>query len=67
MSSLEHMIVDMVRVENGFVKYRYTFPGGPAPCFADVTQPVAKNFVLVFQTLVGDGVLVGLAHRLVFS
>jgi len=53
------MIVDMVRVENGFVMYRYTFPGGPAPCFADVTQPVAKNFVLVFQTLVGDGVLVG--------
>jgi hypothetical protein len=55
------MIVDMVRVENGFVKYRDTFPGGPAAYFADVTQPlfVAKNFILVFQTLVGDGVLVG--------
>jgi len=54
------MVVDIVRVENGFVKYRDTFPGGPTAYFADVTQPlfVAKNFILVFQTLVSDGVLV---------
>lgn len=55
------MIVDIVRVENGFVKYRNTFQGGPAAYFADITQPlfVAKNFLVVFQTQVGDGVLVG--------
>ena len=28
-------MVDMVRVENGSVKYRDTFPGGPAAYFAD--------------------------------
>ena len=59
--SLKHMILDMVRVGNEFVKYRDTFPGGPVVYFADVTQRLfmAKNFILVFQTLVGDGVLVG--------
>lgn len=56
----------MVRVENGFVKYRDTFPGGPAAYFADVTQPlfVTKNIILTLQTMVGDGVLVGSIDRL---
>jgi hypothetical protein len=55
------MIVDMVRIENGFVKYRDTFPGGPEAYFSDITQPLflTKNLILTFQTLVGDGVLVG--------
>jgi len=53
------MVVDMVRVESGFVKYRDAFPGRPAAYFADVTQPlfVVKVFILVFQTSVDDGVL----------
>jgi hypothetical protein len=55
------MVVDMIRIENGFVTYRDTFPGGPAAYFADINEPlfIAKNSLVVFQTLVGDGVLVG--------
>ncbi|KAJ8589772.1 hypothetical protein M405DRAFT_791234 [Rhizopogon salebrosus TDB-379] len=58
--STAHMVVDMVRIENGFVKYRDTFPGGPAAYFANINEPlfVAKNFIVVFQTLVGDAVLI---------
>jgi len=46
LKSLKHMVVDMLRVESEFVKYRDTFPGGPAAYFADVTQPlfVATKF-----------------------
>ena len=46
LKSLKHMVLDMVRIENEFVKYRDTCPGGPAAYFADVTQPlfVAKKF-----------------------
>jgi hypothetical protein len=61
LKSQKHMIVDMVRVESGFVKYRDTYPGGPDAYFADITQPlfVIKNLILTLQTMVGDGVLVG--------
>jgi len=64
MSSVEvskHMVVGIIRVVLGFVKYRDTFPGGPAAYFADITQPlyVAKNLIFTSQTLVGDAVLVG--------
>jgi hypothetical protein len=64
MSSVEvskHMVVGIIRVELGFVKYRDTFPGGPAAYFADITQPLylARNVIFTSQTLVGDAVLVG--------
>ncbi|KAJ8594709.1 hypothetical protein M405DRAFT_808478 [Rhizopogon salebrosus TDB-379] len=58
--STAYMVVDIVRTENGFVKYRDTFPGGPAAYFGDVTQPlyVTKYSLLTLQTMVGDGVLI---------
>jgi hypothetical protein len=77
LKSPKYMVVDIVRTENGFVKYRDTFPGGPAAYFGDVTQPlyVTKYSLLTLQTMVGDGVLVGpivldstvWAHRSIFS
>jgi len=60
--SIEHIIVDIVRVEEGLVRYRDAFPGGPPAFFADVAQVtfVIKNAIYVMQTLLGDGVVVSL-------
>jgi hypothetical protein len=57
----KHMIVDIIRLEDGLVKYRDTFPGGPAAFFADVSQMtyVVKNAIYILHTLLGDGVVVG--------
>jgi hypothetical protein len=54
------MIVDIIRVEDGLVKYRDTFPGGPAAFFADVAQVtyVTKDLIFILQTLLGDAVVV---------
>ncbi|KAG1746075.1 hypothetical protein EDB19DRAFT_1826488 [Suillus lakei] len=43
---------------DGLVRYRDTFPGGPAALFADVSQvmSVVKN-VIIMQTLAGNGVV----------
>ncbi|KAG1724546.1 hypothetical protein EDB19DRAFT_1644536 [Suillus lakei] len=58
--STVHMIVTIIRVENGFVKYRNTWPGGPAAFFADITEEtyVIKHALYIFQTVVADGVMV---------
>ncbi|KAG2137927.1 hypothetical protein DEU56DRAFT_343655 [Suillus clintonianus] len=58
--STVHMIVTIIRVENGFVKYRDTWPGGPAAFFADITEEtyVIKHALYIFQTVVADGVMV---------
>jgi len=50
-----------VRIDEGLVKYRDTFPDGPRAFFADVAQNtfVMKNAIFTLQTLVGDGVVVG--------
>jgi hypothetical protein len=58
--SLQHIVVDIIRLEDGFVKYRDTFPGGPAAFFQDISQPtfLTKNILFAFQTMLGDGVLV---------
>jgi len=55
------MVVDIVRTDEGLVKYRYTFPGGPLAFFADISQYtyVVKNAIYTLQTLVGDGVVAG--------
>jgi len=59
--SFKHMVVDIVRIDEGLVKYRDTFPGGPVAFFGDVTQGtfVIKNAIYALQTLLGDGVVVG--------
>ncbi|KAG1847096.1 hypothetical protein C8R48DRAFT_615909 [Suillus tomentosus] len=58
--STAHMIVDIVRLEQGLVTYRDTFPGGPAAFFADVTQTtfVVKNIMYSLQTMLGDGMVI---------
>ncbi|KAJ8593698.1 hypothetical protein M405DRAFT_731004 [Rhizopogon salebrosus TDB-379] len=58
--STAHMIVDIIRVEDGLVKYRDTFPGGPAAFFADVAQVtyVTKDLIFILQTLLGDAVVI---------
>lgn len=57
--STTHLVVDIIRIEEGLVKYRNTFPGGPVAFFADGTQEtyVIKSAVVVMQTLLGDGVV----------
>jgi len=59
--SFKHMVVDIVRIDEGLVKYRDTFPGGPVAFFEDIAQNtfVIKNAIYTLQTLVGDGVVVG--------
>ncbi|KAG2144640.1 uncharacterized protein EDB93DRAFT_1152400 [Suillus bovinus] len=59
-----HMVIDIIRVEDGLVKYRKTFPGGPAAFFADYTQKtyVVKTTVILMQTLLADGVVVYRCH-----
>ncbi|KAG2106965.1 uncharacterized protein F5147DRAFT_761464 [Suillus discolor] len=58
--STMHMVVDIIQLEDGLVKYRNTFPGGPAAFFADYTQEtyVVKVAAIVTQTLLADGVVV---------
>jgi hypothetical protein len=58
--STAHMIVDIIRIEQGLVTYRDTFPGGPAAFFADISQItfVVKNIIYTMQTMVGDGMVI---------
>ncbi|KAG2138790.1 hypothetical protein BD769DRAFT_227941 [Suillus cothurnatus] len=58
--STAHMVIDIIRLQDGFVKYRDTFPGGPVAFFQDMSQPtfLTKNILFSFQTMIGDGVLI---------
>ncbi|KAG1859800.1 hypothetical protein F4604DRAFT_1151753 [Suillus subluteus] len=58
--STAHIVVVIIHIERGLVKYRDTFPGGPVAFFADVTQDtfVIKNAIYTLQTLLGDGVVI---------
>ncbi|KAG0707141.1 hypothetical protein DFH29DRAFT_797176 [Suillus ampliporus] len=58
--STAHMIVDIIRIEEGLVTYRDTFPGGPPAFFADVAQNtfVIKNGIYTLQTMLGDGMVI---------
>jgi len=58
--STTHMVIDVIRIEQGLVVQRNSFPGGPSAFFADVTQStfISKNSVYTLQTLLGDGVLI---------
>ncbi|KAG1721867.1 hypothetical protein EDD22DRAFT_974660 [Suillus occidentalis] len=53
------MILVIIEVEDGLVKYPNTFPGGPESFFADLLQEIfiAKNVIYTLQTLLGDGVV----------
>ncbi|KAG0706686.1 hypothetical protein DFH29DRAFT_137655 [Suillus ampliporus] len=58
--STAHVVVDIIRVEDGLVKYRDSFPGGPAAFFTDVSQTtfVIKYLLYILQTLLGDAVVI---------
>ncbi|KAG1820617.1 hypothetical protein EV424DRAFT_1512077 [Suillus variegatus] len=58
--STAHMIVNIVRVEDGLVTNRYEYPNGPSEYFADVSQKtyVIKHLIYVLQTLLADGVVI---------
>ncbi|KAG2757236.1 hypothetical protein P692DRAFT_20867808 [Suillus brevipes Sb2] len=36
--STAHVVLSIIRVEDGLVKYRNTYPGGPVAFFADISQ-----------------------------
>ena len=57
----KHVVVDIVRIDEGLVKFRNTFPGGPVAFFEDIAQHtfVIKNALFTLQTLLGDAVVVG--------
>lgn len=52
------MVLDVIHMEEGLVKYCDTFQGGPVTSFADIKQEmhVVKSTVNVMQTLLGDGI-----------
>ncbi|KAI0360116.1 hypothetical protein OH77DRAFT_1419506 [Trametes cingulata] len=54
------MAIDIVRVCNGLIYQRDSFPGGPIAFFSQPSEKtfIAKNIVYLFQTLLGDGVLI---------
>lgn len=58
--STAHLVLGIIRIEDGLVKQRDTFPGGPVSFFADVTQEtfVIKDVIIILQTLLGDGVVI---------
>ncbi|KAG2347121.1 hypothetical protein BDR05DRAFT_1043978 [Suillus weaverae] len=58
--STAHIIVDIFRAEEGLVKYRDTFPGGPVGFFGDITQKsyATKHAIYLLQTLLADGVVI---------
>ncbi|KAG1836893.1 hypothetical protein DFJ58DRAFT_864143 [Suillus subalutaceus] len=58
--STAHIVVNIIRAEDGLVKYRDTFLGGPVAFFEDVSQItyLIKNALYVMQTLVADGVVI---------
>lgn len=53
-------MIDIIRIIEGFISYRDTFPGGSIGYFSDASQWtfVYKNLVFSVQTLLGDGVVV---------
>ncbi|KAG2141103.1 hypothetical protein DEU56DRAFT_283837 [Suillus clintonianus] len=60
--STVHMVPVIIHAENGLVKYRDTFPGGPDAFFADISQDQSirnlKDVIYILQTLIGDGVVI---------
>ncbi|KAG2040549.1 hypothetical protein BDR03DRAFT_980137 [Suillus americanus] len=59
LTSSKHIVVNIIRAEDGLVKYANTYPGGPSAYFADVSQStyVIKHSFYVMQTLLADGVV----------
>ncbi|KAG2051776.1 hypothetical protein BDR06DRAFT_573235 [Suillus hirtellus] len=58
--STAHIIMTLIHVENGLVKYRDTWPGGPAAFFTDITEEtyVIKHALYISQTVLADGLMI---------
>ncbi|KAG2067019.1 hypothetical protein BDR04DRAFT_1105898, partial [Suillus decipiens] len=58
--STAHVVVGIVRVEDGLVNHCDTSQGGSVAFFADVSQEtfVVKDVLLILQTLLGDGLVI---------
>lgn len=58
----KHMVTDIIRLYDGFITLRDTFPGGPPAYFGDIAQTtfVFKQAVYIVHTFVGDVVVVRL-------
>ncbi|KAG2142361.1 hypothetical protein DEU56DRAFT_971983 [Suillus clintonianus] len=58
--STGHMVANIIRMEDGLVKYRDTYPGGPVAYFADPAQKMLAimHVFYVLQTLLADGVVI---------
>ncbi|KAG9313790.1 hypothetical protein JVU11DRAFT_6150 [Chiua virens] len=57
--STAHFVIDIIRIMQGLILYRDSYPGGPIKFFSDVSQwtLVCKTYIYVIQTLIGDGVM----------
>lgn len=57
---MQHIVIHIIRVIDGLILNRNSYPGGPDAFFADVSQWtfVWKNHIYTAQSLVGDGVIV---------
>lgn len=58
--STAHIVMSIIRVYDGLVKYRDTYPDGPVAFFANVSQEtyVINDTLYVLQTLLADGVVI---------
>jgi len=58
--STAHIVIDIIRIMEGLILYRDTYPGGPIAYFSDMSQWtfVSTNYLYTAQTLVGDGVVI---------
>ncbi|KAG9313794.1 hypothetical protein JVU11DRAFT_6154 [Chiua virens] len=54
-----HLVIDIIRIMQGLILYRDTYPGGPIEYFSNVAQWtfISKNYIYIVQTIIGDGVL----------
>ncbi|KAG9308482.1 hypothetical protein JVU11DRAFT_11826 [Chiua virens] len=57
--STVHFVIDIVRIMEGLILYRDSYPRGPDGYFSDVSHWtfVSKNYLYAAQTLIGDGVI----------
>jgi hypothetical protein len=56
----KHIVINIIRTEEGLVQYLDKFPGKQEAFFADISRESfeIENTIVVLQTLLGDGVVV---------
>ncbi|KAG2107875.1 hypothetical protein BD769DRAFT_1366085 [Suillus cothurnatus] len=58
--STAHIVINIIRTEEGLVQYLDKFPGKQEAFFADISRESfeIENTIVVLQTLLGDGVVI---------